>query len=226
MKGILTLLMFLLFWQSGGNRITRIAETNRLKGLAAEAYAAGDYAAAADIYEVLLLQWGITTDAVRLNHAHALFRAEKIEAAAEAYRLISEGETGPVAKSIALQQLGYLASQNQKLPDALQYFKEALKANPENEIARRNYELAWQQLNKTKKDPEQEEEQKQDKEEQPPLEPSAWAAQQKARADALYRQFRYAEALQLMQESLQKDSTVAAYNDYIQRLGDITEIDQ
>ena len=174
------------------------------------------------------MKWGENSDAVRLNRANALLLAQKEEAAAEAYRQIAEGTAGKAARSTALQQLGFLASEDDtKLQDALQYFKEALKADPTNQTARYNYELAWQRLKKHEKDPQQQEQQEQqEQEDQQKIEPSEWAQQQKARADALFQQFRYAEALELMQRSLQQDSTIAAYNDYMRRLGDIAEIDQ
>ena len=224
------ILILLLFFQGGGggNRLTRIGSTNRLKKQAAEAYHDKRYSEAAAHYEILITKWGDNSDAVRLNRAHALLLAEQKEEATEAYRQLAEGTAGKAAKSIALQQLGFLASEDKStLQDALQYYKEALKADPSNETARRNYELAWRQLKEQEKDPQQEDEQeKQEQEEQPKVEPSDWAQQQKARADALYQQFRYAEALQLMKQSLQKDSTVAAYNDYMSRLNDIVDIDQ
>ncbi len=222
-----TLLLLLLFLQGGGgNQLNRIAETNRLKEQAEEAYQAGRYAEAAEYYNILITKWGETSDAVRLNKANALLQAEKVPEATEAYREIAEGSAGKPARSRALQQLGYLASNDEKkLQDAMQYFKEALKADPTNTTARHNYELAWQRLQEQQEDPEKKEEE--DKpEEQPKITPSEWAKQQKARADALYGQFRYADALQLMKQSLQQDSTIAAYNDYMSRLGVIVEIDQ
>ena len=44
-------------------------------------------------------------------------------------------------KSVAYQQLGVLASEQKKYPEALATFKESLKANPANEESRYNYEL-------------------------------------------------------------------------------------
>jgi tetratricopeptide (TPR) repeat protein len=215
----------LTVWQGGGNSLTRIAETNRLKKAAADAYMEERYAEAAAIYETLRTKWGDESDAVKLNHAHALLRAEEKEKATEAYRQIAEGAAGRPAKSVALQQLGFLASEDEKqLQNALQYFKEALKADPANESARMNYELAWKRLNE-QQDNEQKDDQQQ-QEDQPKIEPSEWARQQKAKADALSRQFRYTDALRLMQESMEQDSTIAAYNDYISRLGDVAEIDE
>ena len=226
MKSAFLLLMLILLQIGSGSPLNRIAATNRLKERAEEAYKAEKYSEAADYYEALILQWGETSDAVRLNRAHALLKAQKEEAAAEAYRQIIEGETGNRAKSVALQQLGFLASQDERLPDAMQYFKDALKADYTNETARINYELAWRELKNQEKKTQQPEEDKETPEDQPRVEPSAWAMQQKAKADALYKQFRYADALQLMQESLEQDSTIAAYQDYMRRLQDIAEIDQ
>ena len=221
---VLILFILLVLWQDGGgNSLTRIAKTNRLKQEAEQAYAEGKYGEAAAIYEILIIRWGDTSDAVQINRANALLMAQKKEEAAQAYRQITEGSAGKAAKSKALQQLGYLASEDDKLQDALLYFKESLKANPGNETARRNYELAWQRLKQQDKNPEKQEEEQ--PEDQPKIDPSAWAQQQKAKADALSRQFRYDEAFQLMQNSLKQDSTVAAYNDYIRRLSDIAEID-
>lgn len=223
---LLMLLLVLLQIGSGGFSLTRIAKTNKLKQAAAEAYQAGRFQEAAEYYNTLILQWEVNSDAVRLNRAHALFLAGQKEASADAYRQIIETTAGKAAKSIAFQQLGYLASQEEKLPDALQYFKDALKADYTNETARVNYEIAWRKLQEENKKAQQEQKEKDQPEDQPQIEPSAWALQQKAKADALYRQFRYADALKLMQESLQQDASVAAYNDYMRRLQDIVEIDQ
>lgn len=221
--GFLFLLFILL--QIGGNSLNRIARTNQLKEEAELAFKAGNFGQAAEYYNALILQWGETSDAVHLNRAHALFKAEQKEAAAEAYRQIIEGQTGNSARSIALQQLGLLAGREERLPDALQYFKDALKADPTNETARLNYELAWRKLKKQEKEKEEQKEDDQPQE-QPQIEPSAWAIRQKAKADALYQQFRYNDALTLMQQSLKQDSTIAAYNDYMRRLQDVVEIDQ
>jgi tetratricopeptide (TPR) repeat protein len=221
--------IFLFLWQGGGDgRLNRIAETNRLKKAAADAYLNERYSEAAALYEKLQAEWGEESDAVRLNRANALYRADNKEAAAEAYRQLIESRAGSAAKSKALQQLGYMASEEERLPDALQYFKEALKADHTNESARFNYELAWQRLNARKKPDEQpNQEQEKDKDdEQERIEPSEWAKQQKARADALVGQFRYADALKLMQQSYEKDSTIAAYGDFIRRLDDVVDIDQ
>src|SRR5690606_18507815 len=124
------LFIFLILWQDGGgNKLTRIAETNRLKQAAADAYLNERYSEAAALYDQLITEWGESSDAVRLNRANALYRAGEKEAAAEAYRLMIESTTGRAAKSKALQQLGYMASEAERLPDALQYFKESLKAD-------------------------------------------------------------------------------------------------
>jgi len=63
-------------------------------------------------------------------------------------------------KSLANQQLGVMANRKGKFEEALNYFKNALKADPTNEEARFNYEIVKKKLEEKKK---QEEQQKQNK---------------------------------------------------------------
>ena len=90
--------------------------------------------------------------------------------------------------------------------------------DPTNEAARYNYELLKKSL--AQKDTQQQ------KDSKPPIEPSEFAKRIKEKADQLVAQQRYSDALQLLNEGLRSDKTVQAYNDYIQRLGTIVEIDQ
>jgi hypothetical protein len=59
-----------------------------------------------------------------------------------------------------------------------------------------------------------------------PPEPSDFARRLKARADALVAQRQYRDALDLMNDGLRRDSTVAAFADYVQRLGDVVQIEE
>ena len=58
-----------------------------------------------------------------------------------------------------------------------------------------------------------------------PPEPSPFAERLKAQADSLVAIWQYEDAFGLMQQGLVRDSTVAAFGEYIQRLGDIVRID-
>ncbi|OZC02993.1 tetratricopeptide repeat protein [Rubricoccus marinus] len=56
-------------------------------------------------------------------------------------------------------------------------------------------------------------------------EPSPFAERLKAQADSLVERREYERAFGLMQNGLARDSTVAAFGEFIQRLGDVAEVD-
>ena len=85
----------------------------------------------------------------------------------------------------------------------------ALLLDPTSADARRNQEIARRLL----QDPPE------------PPEPSDFAEQVKARADALVAQRQYREALNVMEDGLARDSSVAAYADFTQRLGGVVQIE-
>ena len=85
----------------------------------------------------------------------------------------------------------------------------ALLLDPTSEAARRNQEIARRQL----ADPPR------------PPEPSDFAERVKARADSLVAERQYRAALDVMEDGLARDSSVAAYDEYTQRLGGVVEIE-
>ena len=60
----------------------------------------------------------------------------------------------------------------------------------------------------------------------PPPEPSDFAQRLKARADSLVAARLYRPALDLMEDGLARDSTVAAFQDFIGRLGGVVQIEE
>lgn len=138
-----------------------IAKTNALIKEAKEALENERYEEAAENYRVLLDSFGMDDSQLKLNMAHALLKSDKKEEAKNIYRNLS-GALDAAHRSIANQQLGNLAIENEELDEAINFYKSALKANPENEEARYNYELA----KKLKEKQEQEQEQNQDQQEQ------------------------------------------------------------
>ncbi|MGB3544615.1 MAG: hypothetical protein WBA11_16975, partial [Rubrivirga sp.] len=83
----------------------------------------------------------------------------------------------------------------------------ALLLDP-TEHARRNQEIARRSLD------------------QPPPEPTGSAQQIKARADSLVAERQYREALDVMEDGLSRDSSVAAFSDFIDRLGGVVQIEE
>jgi len=89
--------------------------------------------------------------------------------------------------------------------------------DPTNEVARYNYEMLarWLQRDEERKN-----------EDQNKPEPSEFAKRKKAEADRLVEQFRFKDALNIMTEAMQQDETVAAYQEFISSLTEVTEIDE
>ena len=98
---------------------------------------------------------------------------------------------------------------------ALRHYRATLLADPSYDDARHNYEVLMRQQPAPPA-----------RTDAPDVDPSNYAQRLKRRADALAAQRDYAGALTLMQDGLAEDSTVAAYQEFMGRLGTITVIDQ
>lgn len=211
MKG-LWLLAIVAFLGIDPRTVSRI---NSLKEQARKAYSAGDYTTASRLYRTLVDSLGVSEEEVKLNLAHALFAAND-SSAAERYQPLTVSRNTPL-RSIAQQQMGVLSSRSGNLEGALDWFKQALRANPANEDARYNFELVKKKL---------EEKRKSDGKNNKNEEPSDYAKELKRLAEELVRQRKYSEAFNLMQEGLKKDRTVAHFDDFIKRLKDVSEINK
>jgi Ca-activated chloride channel family protein len=148
-----------------------IARVNTLKKEARAAYNNGEFETAINKYNVLMQEYQQMDPNLMLNLSHAYYKAGNMEEAEKTYKpLIASGDMK--VRSIANQQLGNMASAKKDYKTALNYYKAALKAAPDNEEARYNYELTKKLLNEQKEQQEnedgedQEEEQKEDGEDQ------------------------------------------------------------
>ena len=81
-------------------------------------------------------------------------------------------------------------------------------------------------LEKKKKEDEQKKKDQQNKNQDQKQEPSEYAKKLKAQADRLVELKQYRQAHELMAEGLKKDQTVSAYNDYINRLKIVAQINK
>ncbi len=143
----------------------RISTINRMKSAAMQAYASGNYAEAAQRYQYLIDSLGVIEEEVLLNLGHSYFQLNDYEKARQAYAAATVlGNKN--RQSIAHQQLGVIANREGKFQEALQHFREALKANPENEEARYNYELLKKKLKDQNNPPQQNQQQQQQNEQQ------------------------------------------------------------
>ena len=91
-------------------------------------------------------------------------------------------------------------------PRADSLLRLALLLGPDRAAARRNQEIARRRL-------------------ETPPEPSDVAEQVKARADSLVAARQYRAALDVMEDGLRRDPTVAAYAEFVQRLGGVVQIE-
>lgn len=196
--------------------INKIARVNKLKKAAASAYANGDYATAISTFKTLTDSMGINDDAVLINLANAFYLTQDTSRAIQYYARVLGSDQANL-RSSAYQQIGVILQQQNKLKEALNNFKLALKSDPGNEDARYNYELLKKILD---------EQQQQQEDENEDIKPSEYARKLKQQADNLAAQNMFAQALQIMQMGLKEDETVAAYNQFISKLHDVVESQQ
>ena len=216
------LLLILLFFDLGP--LNKISKENQVKTEAEEAFKRGDYKTAADRYQYLSDSLKITDEHTLLNLAHAIFNLKELGQAAKVYEKLYSSTDGRI-RSVAAQQLGVISYKGDKdKAKALVFFKEALKANPHNEQARYNFEYL-KKLQEKKEDPKiDNKKDKNDNKDQKNQEPSAFAKRLKEQAEALCAARKYTEAYNLMVDGMKKDQSVSIYQDFIQRIKKVAEI--
>jgi tetratricopeptide (TPR) repeat protein len=200
--------------------LDKIGKINTAKSEAKKAFLSGDFETAAKKYRYLVDSLGVTEDEVRANLAAAYYQLKDTANALNTYSQIAQSRNARI-RSVANQQLGVMADTKGKLEEALNYFRQALKAAPENQEARYNYEVVKKKLGEQKK-----KDNKNDSKKDKDIEPSEFAKQLRAKADQLVSQRKYQEAHQLMVDGLAKDKTVAHYNEFINRTKIVADINK
>ncbi|WP_027001471.1 hypothetical protein [Hugenholtzia roseola] len=191
-----------------------INEVNKSIREGTVSYQEQDYKSSARAFRYLLgNEELVSQDAVALDLAHSYFNLS--DTAAVIYYNQAHKTKEPHVKSLANLQLGVMKAshqpqnlkgeqaakvQKQFLAEALNHFKEALRANPQNKEARHNYELLKRlieqqkqqeqqnQQNQQNQDQDQQQEQQQqqqsDQQEQAKEEPEDKEAEQNQKGDA------------------------------------------
>lgn len=154
----------------------------------------------------------------QFNMADAMIRQKKYDQAIEQLQILAgtTEENEQLAKIYHNMGNAYVASED--LSKSLESYKLSLRNNPTDDETRYNLAFVQHQLNK-----QQEQEQQNQDQKPPPL--TEYAKKIKQQADELVAQGRFKDALQLMQEALQKDQSVANYQDYMGRLEKVSGID-
>ena len=184
-----------------------------------EAYEKGDYARAESFYRTAI-EADPEDAKVYFNLANTLAKLGKTEEAIQTFMEFRSLAKTPEEKSLAEYNIGTLLAEGEQWKPAAQHFRNSLKLNPQDMDAKHNYERA---LAEADKEDEQQQDQQQQDQQQPP--PSEYAKAMKKRAEQLVGERKYTEAYNLMQEALKVDQTVQNFNDFIERISQVDEID-
>lgn len=138
---------------------TKVSKINSLKSEAKKAYMAGDFKKAIEKYRYLRDSLGVKEEEVDMNLANSYFQLNDTTNALNTYSPLTQSSNAKI-KSWANQQAGVVTNRQGKFEEALNYFKQALKAEPNNDQARYNYEMVKKKLEEKKK---QDQKQNQDK---------------------------------------------------------------
>ncbi|HWC53723.1 MAG TPA: hypothetical protein VG676_09080 [Chitinophagaceae bacterium] len=201
----------------------KISKINRAKAEAKKAFQSGDYKTAAEKYNFLIDSMDVQEEAVLLNLANAYYLQNDTANAFTRYQSLTQSTNNEIA-SKANNQLGLMTNQRGKPDEALDYFKQSIRAHPANNDARYNYEMLKKKLDKKKKEDQKNNKDK-NKDENKKQEPSEFAKRLKAQADQLVAERKYSAAYNLMIDGLKKDQTVSSYQTFIDRIKDVDEID-
>lgn len=184
-----------------------------------DAYEKGEYAEAETLYRASLEADPENAD-VYFNLANALAKQGKTEEAIQTFMEYRSLTESPEKKALAEYNIGSVLAEGEQWKPAAQHFRNSLKLNPNDIEAKHNYERAMAEADK--QDEEQQQQDQQNQEQEPP---SEYAKAMKKRAEQLVNERKYKEAFDVMQEALKVDQTVQNFNDFIQRIGDVDEID-
>jgi tetratricopeptide (TPR) repeat protein len=125
--------------------LTNVSERNRLKIEAGTAFMRKNFILARDKYQHLAnISFNLEPEA-RLNMAHAYFYTQDTARALLEYKRLLRVSDEQIFTG-ALIQIGVISAMQKDSVTAMQLFKEALQKNPDNLIARYNYELLKKRL--------------------------------------------------------------------------------
>ncbi len=127
----------------------KIDQINKLTSLAEKSFLNKNYSESIKNYKTLIDSLDYSNEKVFLNLAHAYLLSSDTLNAIENYNLASLTENNKI-KSIAFQQLGNINEKNNKLNEALNFYKESIIADNKNNDSKFNYELVKKKLEQEK----------------------------------------------------------------------------
>ena len=181
-------------------------------------YNAGEYRDAAVVFKHAALLNSNSFDAW-YNFGNALYKSEKYILAADAFQRALSLTNDSALQFNTLHNLGNAFVKNEDFDDAIETYKKALRLNPDDNDTRYNISYAL----RMKFQP-QLTQQNANGQDNDGKNASDFAKETKAKADNLIREYRFAEALTLMETALAKDETVNQYMEYMTKLSEISTI--
>jgi Ca-activated chloride channel family protein len=145
MKFFALLLAFLVF---SGSSLNDARKAN-------QAYENGNYQEAAELYRAAIAQ-DPENPKLHFNLGNALVKMGNAEQAEAAYSRYKSLTNNPEDNSLADYNTGKMLTDLEQYDQALNYFREALKNNPDDEDARFNYELALRKQQEQQQENQQE----------------------------------------------------------------------
>src|SRR3990167_108325 len=116
----------------------------------AKAYNAGDYKKAQSVLERSLIDAPFEKDNL-YNLANTFYMQKDFQQAANYYEKLNEQDLNEKEKEESIFNLGNSNAQLKKYKEALENYENVLKINPENERARKNYEIIKKMLEEQQK---------------------------------------------------------------------------
>ncbi len=180
-------------------------------------YEQGQYAEAERAYRDGLVALDDTTGAVysalQNNLGAALHRQKQFTEARTAFRRAARAAPTLDERVRSRFNAATAAAGVGNLTAALRDYRQVLLMDPTHAPARYNYEVLKRKRASRRRS-----------QSSPDVEPSPYARRLKKKAEALVARQKYEAAADSMQRGLQRDSTVAAYRDFIGRLTDVAQI--
>lgn len=130
----------IVLWVLNFGSLNTITLRNKAKLNAEQAYQQKDYLLASTYFRQVLNYTLFVEPKIRLNLGHCYYQLKDYEGATRQYQSLLQVIDDQIATS-SLTQMGVLMEQKSKHQQALEHFKKALIVNPNNEIARYNFEL-------------------------------------------------------------------------------------
>lgn len=142
---MILLFIVLLSWWEEPLLLNQISLNNQARQEAEAAYRAGDYRRALDRYAYLSRLTTTIDPAVRLNLGHTYFQLKRYNKARAQYENLLESDRSDL-RTVAAAQLGIISCLRRDSATALTLFRQALLEDPNNELARYNFELIKQRF--------------------------------------------------------------------------------